>query len=73
MAETLCKGCKWFSQWPGHAVGDKSDLRDYPPGADLNEIVFIIKGECRRSAPIQNGWPMVRADDWCGNSEIKDI
>ena len=29
-------------------------------------------GRCRRHAPTLNGWPVVYADDWCGDHKIDE-
>lgn len=41
-------------------------------------LFYIAKGEnrvgrCRRHAPTATGFPIVNADDWCGDHELRPL
>lgn len=32
-----------------------------------------VVGRCRRRAPTMDGWPVVFAEDWCGDHKLDEI
>lgn len=52
-----CKKCIHFAEKP----------------APEDERTHAIVGRCRRRAPVTEiGWPVVYADDWCGEFKLNE-
>ena len=52
-----CISCMWF-------VGKAH--------VSMKEGDFFKLGRCRRRAPTMNGYPVVFADDWCGDHKLDE-
>lgn len=52
-----CDNCMWF-------VGKRQRMQ--------KEGDFFKIGRCRRHAPTMSGWPVMFANDWCGDHKLDE-
>lgn len=56
----ICNTCMWYVE-----------KMKAPPQEDLAAVPTNI-GRCRRHAPTINGYPVVFANDWCGDHKMDE-
>ena len=58
-----CQTCMWFVM--------KMAVPQNPKTKDELSYVQSV-GRCRRHAPSMNGYPVVYANDWCGDHKVDE-
>lgn len=61
-----CKTCMWFA--PKVVSDERKAELGFSPGA----LKLFDVGRCRRHAPSMGGYPVVYANDWCGDHRIDE-
>lgn len=65
-----CSSCMFYVPKKEHSVSGGLGLPSNPkPGCAIYETtaaVVVEEGRCRRNAPTMKGYPVVFAEDWCG-------
>lgn len=63
-----CRTCMYFVPKVVYSIS---------PGPEPVELANVTNpeskvGRCRRNAPTMKGWPVLFADDWCGEHKLDE-
>ena len=59
--------CRTCMYWVRKMIIDKSKIESTEQGVPGSAV-----GRCRRHAPTMSGWPVLFAQDWCGNHKLDE-